>query len=247
LDTIERLFKLHGSFKEDPNFNSTWAAGIATFLWKGPFVEGSNWLHYTTREFATATERHLMEKLHSVLNLVAGIHPPRSIDTTWPDVLGMIEQLEVHLKSQGGSTTLLALSGALNRDFLVDLHKFVTPHWDIPSDSRLPFLIGAHAGVPILHVKSVSERRLFAVDVARIATLTRYGAHEFQVNEIGENRARELLAANPTIVKVPKGAPDTLDERVRRLRLFVELRLYESFGFTPRDDNVGSVASSALT
>ena len=103
-------------------------------------------------------------------------------------------------------------------------------------------VIGVHVetGAPVLDIAESPIPALYAVDLARFATLTRYGKGqdfepEFRVEEFDETRARAILAQQPRLILEPPPESGLEEERIRQLRLRVGLELWETYDLTVKD------------
>ena len=203
-------------------------------IFKGPFVDGSNWVEYRTWEFAVAAERHLLERLHAAL--AQGQRPTEEITArNWEDVLARSDQLCATLTSQGYHPTLLAIGGPLTIDMLADAHRYFVPDWELEPTLNKPWILGAHKGLPILHLRS-GEPALYAADLRGFGRLTKFSPDvDFKIEEFDDNRAREILSANRLATSLAEGEADTLENRLRRIKTQVGLDLFESYGLDVLD------------
>jgi hypothetical protein len=240
---VESLFSLSGAFVRSNDRNDTYAAGFRIRIFKGPFVDRSNWAEYRTWEFAVAAERHLLDRLRTALEQA---HPATEpvIAREWVDVLARSDQLCASLLSNGYAPTLLAVGGPLDIDMLANAHRHFVPDWELEPKLNRPWIIGAHNGLPILHFRQ-GEPAVYAVDLRRFGQLTKFSPDiEFKIEEFDEARAREMLSANRLAAALAEGEADTLENRLRRIRTQVGLTLWESYGLDVLD--TGAVLAAKL-
>jgi len=100
--------------------------------------------------------------------------------------------------------------------------------------------IGVHAGIPLVAIEAVRTPMLFAVDLARFATLTRYGVGpnfdpEFSVEAFTDETARKVLARQPNLILDPPPESGLDEERIRQLQLRVGLELWETYKLDVKD------------
>lgn len=234
--TLETLFARVEQFRRAEEPNDTVSAGILALLRKGPFVEGSRWLPYRTWPFAVASERHLLDRFGHLLHRTTEPRFITAVAEQWDDILAGVGALWEDLKRREYEASAVVITGQLQPNLLIESHVHLTPTWELPEDLQGPWIIGAVGVLPVLHLRDLTIPGLFVVDMGRFASLTKYGPDaEFSVEDFSETRARELIDQNPDLVRLPEGAPDTTEERLRQLQLHVGLRLYESLGLEVND------------
>ncbi|MGH2351368.1 MAG: hypothetical protein ACRDJN_07100 [Chloroflexota bacterium] len=240
--TAETLFERAGRFRTSPQWNSAHAFGFSVLLQKGPFVEGSNWLSYSTWEFALAAQRHILSRFEELLRLASGPPPGASdLTPTWHDILGKAEELAGRVGPSDEKALLIVVTGDLDGNLLEAFPHHATPRWGLSDQLDQPWILGAHHNAPVLHIRDAPISAVYAVDLARFATLTKYGTDiEFDVRLFDESEARELLTKNPDLIADPAPGPAAEEERTRQLQLMVGLRLYESFGFEQDDTDAAA-------
>lgn len=232
----ELLFRRTGAFKRSDDWNDGFAAGFNVLIHKGPFVEGSNWLPYRTWQFAVAAERHLLNRFAQHLKQNAPLDSD-GVELSWPAILNKVGELGSELRNCGYTPSAIVIAGHLGVDLMVDLHKHAVPHWSLPKELQAPWIEGIYENSLILNMREApAPQTLYVADLAAFGTLTKYSPDaEYNVDEIDEARAREILDRNPKAVVIPEGGADTVDERLRLLQLRVWLRLYESYDIQVRN------------
>ncbi len=243
--TTKKLFRRAGVFQERAEKNEKLKAGFNVLLRKGPLVEGSRWISYTTWGFAVAAEQYLLRKLEGLLRGASHHRSPRTLQRNWAAMLAEVDALAEEARRARYEPTLIVVTGSPRTDWLLDLHRHATPEWDLTEELKSIWIIGSHNDIPILQIGDTDESQLYVVDVAKFATLTQHGEDaEISIEEFDQSRARELLEQRPDLVSVPQNVWDTPDERLRQLQLHVGLLLYESYELEVRDPN--AVFSAAL-
>ena len=226
--TIEKLFSMAGTARREPAWRDEYAFGFHAFLQKGPFVKGSNWLAYTTWDFAVAIEKRLLLLFERLLSSSPTIDlQSQTIDPTWPSVLDAID--DVHGPQY--LNEVIVVSGKLSRDWNAHLEGRITYRSEMSERLRplgAPWIAGEYRDRPILQIRDGTSSSLYLVRLDRFGTYVKYGtAAEFTAREITDDRADKYLTENPQIIPDASGAI-TREEKVRQLKLLVELRLFES-------------------
>ena len=227
---VEKVFKQGGGFTRSDDWDDSVAAGINAIIYKGPFVEGSNWLPYRTWSFAVAAEVHLLNKFRTVLEQNVRL-VTEEVDLNWQAIFAAVDKFSEELTNKGYAPSVIVIVGQLDVELMVELNNLVVPDWELPKELRALWIEGTYEGVPILNIRDVAvPHTLYVADLAAFAKLTKYSPDaKFNLDEMDEDRAREILAKKPEAVTIPSGRPDTLEEKLRLLQLRVWLRLYESY------------------
>lgn len=234
--TLRSLFEGADAFRRVSQRDPKHSFGFATLLRKGPFVEGSNWGEYRTWDFAVACEEYLLSLFEDILLSAPtfGEIPPRAADLACQCRVLIDEAGKVHF-----TPSAIVICGQLEGNEAVEMqmrHGF-TPRYDVPNGIRTPWILGYFAGKPVVYFREAKKPRLYVVDLAQFAELVQYDDVEFELEEIDDPRARELLRQYPQRVKVPEGRPDTEAEKIRQLKLHVALRLSEMYCLQSKDVN----------
>ncbi len=224
-ETLKPLFTRVGAFQALPEFDQKHRFGFNVLLKKEPFCDLPNWGEVSTWKFAVEAERYLLRKLMALL-------PDRDQPTRnrlTPDALvatlGGLAALGV---DSGYSPSVLVITGQLAPEEVVELHESggVTPQWG--TGSELPgshWVLGTHRGLPVLHLPQFETQRVYAIDLARFASLTKYDEVEYELAEIDETRARKILSRR----QEDSNGQLITDEAILELRLQVNLQLFESY------------------
>lgn len=246
----DALFRRAGAYEHSSEWRDDMAYGVAILVMKGPFVRGANWLRQSPWKVAVAIERQLVGRLEALLRGATGLEnrqvPPQdsggqvAAQVGWEQVLAATDRLTERLATRGREPSLIAVAGDLPIDMLVELEKHLTLKWELPDELKKIWILGAHRGVPILHLNRSGARAVFVADLKAFASLTLYGdGPEFSLEGISEERARELLGSDPASTAWPN---DVAAARIRQLRLRAELRLFESVDFTLLDADAAAGA-----
>jgi hypothetical protein len=217
------------------------SAGVRGIVFKGPLVEGSNWFRHQGWDFAVPLERHLLQRLAESLRLATAGRLIGEVAREAEALTLVFDELTRELASLTYRSTLLVVAGDLGTQLIVDLTKLVTPDWDarVKAALRTTYrILGMYRDIPILEVPGGQEPAVYAVDLARFATLTRYGElPEFNIEPFDEIQAREILKRQPRLILEPPPESGLEDERVRQLQLRVGLDLWEAYELTVNDPN----------
>jgi ppGpp synthetase/RelA/SpoT-type nucleotidyltranferase len=226
----ELLFRRAAAFTRSDDWNDGCAAGLNALIYKGPFVEGSNWLPYRTWQFAVAIERHLLNRFERLL--VQNAHPSDGVELSWPAILKKVGELRLELRDRGYTPSAIVIAGQLEVDLMVDLPRHAIPRWELSEELQAPWIEGMYQDSPIFNIREAPPpQTLYVADLQAFAKLTKYRPDaKYSADEIDEGRAREILKRDPDAVSISEGRPATLEERLRLLQLMVWLRLYESCG-----------------
>jgi hypothetical protein len=241
--TIEMLFERVGAFgvREQPAPQEIEPSGFRGIIFKGPFVEGSNWLSSSTWSYAVAMERHLSQRFERALRVAADGRDVLEVEREASAVLGGLDALARELVAQRMRPTLFVLAGELGAQVYRDVVSHIEPDWSqrVIDALRTTYrIIGMLGDVPVLSLPDTAVSAIYAVDLARFAALTRYGKQpEFRIEEFSEIRAREILARQPRLILDPPPESGLEDERVRQLQLRVGLDLWETYELTVKDPN----------
>lgn len=242
--TLRALFTKVGAFREDATKNSEHSFGFAAFLWKGPFVEESNWGEYRTWDFAVASERYLQGRFEDLL-----LKSPTKGETR-PEAGELAKrctELVAEAVASQYTPSAFVIAGQLDGNEIVrmQLEYGFTLRYDVEGSIQSPWILGYFDSKPVLYIREAKVPRVYAVDLARFAALVRYDDIEFELETIDDNRARKLLQQDPARIKVPEGRPDTVEEKVRQLKLHVGLRLSEMWAFE-KTDTKAAIGSKLL-
>jgi hypothetical protein len=238
---VEMLFERAGAFKlkQPPPPKDVESAGFRSIVFKGPFVEGSNWLTGSAWGYATAMERHLLRRLEEALREATIERIEASVERDARAIPRALSEMARELVGSGFQPSLFAFAGELGSQLYTDLTKEVIPDWDprVQATLRTTYrIVGMFAGVPIMDIPVSPMPAVYAVDLASFASLTRYGEKpEFEVKEIDEERAREILARQPRLIMDPPPNSGLEEERIRQLQLRVSLDLWETYELTVKD------------
>lgn len=237
--TLQMLFERVGHFQQllDSEDFPGETAGFNHLLFKGPFVDGSNWLPYSTWGFAVAMEQHLFGRLDSELKKCIREMNPNKVERDGQNILRATDQMCDDLAEQGYSPSVVVLTGKLGTNLHVELIKAIRPEWELRDELPTTFrILGTHRDIPILDVPESDTPGLYVGDLAQFGSLTKYGVNpEFSLSAINDQRADELLSSQPLIVKDPPPSAANQSERLRRVQLMVQLRLYETYSLAIRN------------
>ena len=236
--TVETLFRLAGSLERRVATNDAFAFGFNILIFKGPFVEGSNWLSAPTWDFAIAMERSLLSMLVQRMDESAELEQSQVQLADWPAVLDMATDLATGLRRDGYRPAALILTGEISVEQQVELVKAPGVRLKSPTGLDQPWVLGTwvqQGNVPVIHFTAVSpgsaaamRPAVFILDLGRFGSLIQHGEPVFRLTPFTEAEARKLLASNPELIASPPPGADE-EERVRQMLLRVHLRLFESY------------------
>jgi hypothetical protein len=240
--TTEMLFEFVGGIKrhaERPPDSAQ--AGFRTLFFKGPFVEGSNWLPPRAWELAVAMERHRLATLEEALRNALNGRLGSAVNRDVRSVLDAMDDGAQALRSTGYDPSVFVLTGPLGMQLQVDLAKSIVGAWEpeVRRGLRTTFrILGMHSGMPILDIAQSASPAVHVVDLRRFASLDLFDdGLTFALEDIDAARAAEMLRENPNIVVDPPPESGQDLERIRVLRLRVRLELWEAGALTVHDSN----------
>lgn len=239
----EALFERAGKFsviQSSPDLGKVRASGFKHLVFKGPFVEGSNWLSYPVSGYAVALETHLLARFEETLRNATLNDNPDFIERNVPTIVYALDAMRSELDVLGYSASLFVITGKLGYRLRSQIIDAITPYSDPKVGQLLKSkhrILGLYKEVPLLDIAEAPMPALYAVDLSRFGSLKRYGAEpEFSITEFDETSARELLASQPRLISTPPPDVGLDDERVRQLRLKVGLDLWETYELMVEDE-----------
>ena len=240
---IEMLFERVGAFHlvqtaPPPDVEPVGFKGI---VFKGPFVDRSDWHQGSGWDFAVPMERHLLLRLDKELRAATDGRLGTDVEREARALVRTFDELARELVSASVRPSLFVLAGDLGTQLYIDLTREVIPDWDPRVEAALYTtyrIMGMYHDVPILELPDSQVPAVYALDLAQFATLTRYRElPDFKIEEFSEDRAREILARQPRLIMEPPPNSGLDDERVRQLQLRVGLDLWETYELTVTDPN----------
>lgn len=189
---VEMLFDRAGAFRLEPSDSpkNVESVGFKGIIFKGPFVERSNWLQGSGWDFAVPLERRLLQRLDEAFRTATAGRFEGEINRDARALTAAFDDMTRELASMSFRPTLLALGGDIGTHLYMELTKEVIPDWDsrVTAALRTTYrIIGMYHDLPILEIPEAQESAVYAVDLARFATLTRYGEQPvFEVEEFTE-------------------------------------------------------------
>ena len=246
--TTEMLFARVGAldFKHLPAPEDVGDFGFKAIVSKHSFLEGVNSLIVSAQGWAMGQEDFLLkyfgENLLDAVNGYVGEEVVRDASA----ILSALKEMAVELRGQGLEPSAFAVTGSTGQALFEELRRATQNPWNWyrqvnHSASRATHrFIGVHEGIPFIAIESVRAPMLFAVDLARFGTLTRFGKGpnydpEFEVNPFTDDAARDELARQPNLILEPRPERGNESERIRQLRLRVGLELWETFKLDVQD------------
>lgn len=239
--TVEMLFeRVHAldQVRERPPREEVAWTGFNVLVFKGPFVDLSNWAPPDTRSFAGAMERRLLEGIEEALRDATLERLGEPVNRDAVAVLRSFETLGGELARRGYAPSVFVLAGPLGTQLAVDLQERVAPAWheDVKRALRTTFrIMGMHGGIPILDIPESRSPGIYAVDLGRFAHLICYGDEPFfEVKKVTREQAQDLIAKDPARVLLEGGADG---DPARQFQLRVWLELYETFRLDVLDED----------
>jgi hypothetical protein len=245
--TLEALFERVDAFRPRPLPAPAEARdfGFRAIVFKGSFVEGSHWGALSAQGYAAAHEDFLLRHLEETLRATVSGRFQSDVERDFQAVRDALNDMTDELQARGHDPTLFVITGQLGQQLYDDVRKSLLRAGDIRVSPPLRSkhrIVGVHAetGVPVLDIAESPAPALYAIDLARFATLTRYGTGpdlepEFRIEEFTEARAREILQKQPRLILDPPPESGDEEERIRQLRLRVGLELWETYELKVKD------------
>ena len=247
--TTQMVFEGVGRFQQLAPRSDVRVTGYNVLVDKGPFVEGSTWIPMETWGLATGLERDLLNRLErelaatSVLATVRETLPRIRIDVD--QIIAGARSMMAELRQAQQTPSLVVLTGELTTNLAVAIEDRITSHTDLIGIGSSTYrLLGTLDGIPIIENYPSAKPTLYVVDLARFASLTKYGdVVSFAVDPIDEIKARQMLAKNRNFGNNFSTNEVDIDRWVRYLQLHVNLRLSEAYQLEIHDPSAVLAAS----
>jgi hypothetical protein len=229
IGATEKIFRHYGAFQQQNERNNRASFGFNMLVYKGPFVDGSNWADLKGWEFAVAEERHLLKNLHD--NLAESvIHTGQVLsEIVAPQPEGILNAAKRMADLLGDrAKSLIVLATHLDTETMLSLNKaLTTPGWELGDELKTNWILGKHEHCPVLYLNDPDLDSLYIVDVTRFASLVQYDPLvDLRVLAIDEGSAKRMLEDNADL---------KLD--VNALLSMVHLILYQSYEIQIHDRN----------
>jgi hypothetical protein len=249
--TTEMLFDRVGALRKEsvPAPAPVGDFGFKVLVSKRSFVEGVASHIVSAREWAVGQEDFLLQYFEEKLRAAGvgrlGIDVERDVRS----VLDALDQMTTELRARGftpsGYVIAAQIGQELYRELLQELKRATQDPWDWytqpgPHIRATHRFVGAFDNVPVVAIDATSLPAVYALDVVRFATLTRYGVGpdfdpEFRVEAFTDEAARNVLARQPNLILDPPPESGLEDERIRQLQLRVGLELWETYKLDVKD------------
>jgi hypothetical protein len=245
--TLEGLFERAGSLRLEalPPPTSALSVGVNAIVFKASFVEGANWLLPAAQPFAVAREEALLRHFDDQLRQATSDYRGATVHRNRTTISDALSALASELQRRDYAADVFVITGPLGQELYDDLTGVdlapTTPSPGTQMSLRNDYrLINTHDGIPILDIAESPTPSLYAVDLARFATLTRYSEDsdltpEFAVRAFTDTTARDVLKRQPRLILDPPAESGMEDERVRQLQLRVGLELWETYRLDVHD------------
>lgn len=215
LDTTMPMFtltKLAGVRRRREVFDDALRFGLRRLSFKGPFVDGSNWIEVREREFALTIDEFLMKQFGELL--VARLNAETIVARTSADIRRFVLEGSTKMRLSGGNPDLLVIveprtSDRIERVLLEDRLWWTEPRVLRGQPLRdLTFVHGAIHGLPTLQIFGLPDDvppALFVVDMSDFElVLTNIAAEVddylgFNVEPVDERTARSMLDERPSL------------------------------------------------
>jgi hypothetical protein len=237
-ETLRALFNRAGAFELSDKLPSQ-PLGFNMFLHKGPFVQGSRWVPYFTRDFAIAAERGLLRRFGEQL---AKLELEPIFSAKWSDArptVGALSEAGKHRHAHF-EPSLIVLGGPFPERWLVDMVRWATPRWQLPPELQsLTWVEGAVGDIPILCIRDASGPPTISVlDLRELANLkrSRNAIESFSIREFNDEEAVAFVQAHPRVFDT---VASTFEDKVRMIRLRVLLNLFENYRLDIKDPTFG--------
>lgn len=229
IGATEKVFTHCGAFRHENERNDSASFGFDTLVHKGPFVDGSNWADLRGWELAVAEERRLLKEFYAQLAESTGQTGqilPDDVARQPSGILRAATRMSDLLGDRGLSGNLIVVAAQLDVETRVSLEQaLTTPGWQIEDELRTNWIIGKHAGCPVLCWNDQDMNSLYVVDVPQFTTLVQYDPLvDLRVLPIDEVTARQILDDKPS-----------LELDMIALRSMVHLFLYQSYDMKIHD------------
>lgn len=223
--------------------------GFKAIMFKHSFVEDVDWLIVSAQGWAVGQEDFLLKYFGESLRDATDRRLEVDVRRDVPAILEALEAMADELRGLGFQPSAFVVTGSLGQP-LYEALQSASPRiqnpWEwyrqrtIQADRASHRFIGVHAGIPLVAIEAVRTPMLYAVDLARFATLTRYGVGphfdpEFSVKVFTDEDARRVLARQPNLILDPPPSSGQDDERIRQLQLRVGLELWETYRLDVKD------------
>ncbi len=209
---MRRLFTAVGTYRRESRYDLQLRYGVAFVSYKGPFVEGSNWVETRERELAFPFEEFLLRQLADILleRLDHSSTPLASAQALERFVVDAIDQVT----RDGGQPDLLILLGRLSESMTRDLWRN-PPWWQSKRVVRgvdvtnVELVNGALHDLPVLWYRDnrVKQPSAHVVDLADFEYLQTNPSDTSDddvvatVSEIDEAEAISRLNADPALAQ----------------------------------------------
>jgi hypothetical protein len=136
------------------------------FVWKGPFIENSNWAGFSADDFHRSFENFLTDRFAE--RLEHDTHQSRSEVGSWDNLHSFLETAKTEIADSGGDPNLVVITGRRHRA-LYDLFDYRTPVQVGGQNAReIDGVIGVLDGLPVYNTWDDFERsRAYVLDLAR--------------------------------------------------------------------------------
>lgn len=246
--TTEMLFARVGALalKHLPAPEDVGDFGFKAIVSKHSLLEGVHSLIVSAQGWAMGQEDFLLkyfgENLLDAVNGYVGEEVARNASA----ILRALEDMADELRGQGFEPSASVITGSTGQPLFEELRSATIDPWEWYSQVNgnagraTHRFVGVHAGIPIIAIESVRTPMLFAVDLARFGTLTRYGKGQnydpdFEVKAFTDDEARHVLARQPNLILAPPPDSGQDEERIRELQLRVGLELWETYQIDVKD------------
>jgi hypothetical protein len=121
-----------------------------------------------------------------------------------------------------------------------------TPYWGIKdsTDVKISGYEGNLADIPVFFIHELEGETVCLIDLRIIGTFIQYRVKEgdedilhFEIGAVDENKARELIKANPKNLQNEKGGQITEAQAIERLQQVVSVVVSERFEFSVKNEN----------
>lgn len=150
---VRRLFRAVAAYERRYEYLPNARFGNRMHIWKGPFVEGSNWVQYQPSDFSRGLEQFLLFQLGQLLSREAPLGSPLG---SWDDVATFTTEAIAGIEQKGGHAHLVVIQGGLDQSLDIDVLK--NADWSatpavrgVDLSQALP-IRGVISGLPLLRV-----------------------------------------------------------------------------------------------
>lgn len=218
----EKIFRNREAYVHRDEQKESVSFGFNTMVFKGPFVDGSNWGDLKGWEFAVAVERRLLTDLDAhfteSVNQTGQVLPDE-VARNSDEILNAANIMSDLLSGHGFVGDLIVVATHLDTETYRSLSEaLTTPGWELEEDLRTNRILGELSDCLVLYINDPELNSIYVVDLSKFASLVQYDPLvNLNVLPIDEAMAQRIVTERT----------DNLD--LETLLSRVQLLLYQSY------------------